>query len=77
MVEVMDKDSKTIIPGPITFKNSIAQRLFIFVFATYLVASIIITSGQITENYTRTKKDIQKELHVFGKSVRGAFPVCR
>jgi PAS domain S-box-containing protein len=68
MIDVMEKDSKINISGSVPFKDSIAQRLFVFVFAIYLVISIIITSGQIVENYTRTKNDIYRELQIFAKS---------
>jgi methyl-accepting chemotaxis protein len=68
MLVVKDKDSKANHSGLVSFKDSIAQRLFVFVFAVYLVTSIIITSGQIAENYTRTQNDIYRELQIFGKS---------
>ena len=56
-----------------SIKNSIANQLFLVVFAIYLAVSLIVTSGQIIEIHARAKDDLSRELQILGSSFKGSL----
>ncbi len=56
-----------------SIRNSIANQLFLVVFVIYLAVSLIVTSGQLAEIYTRAKDDLSRELKILGSSFNGSL----
>ena len=61
------------IKGLVPFRDSIAQQLFLVVFAIYLLISLVITFVQISETYNRAQNDVSRELKIFGRSFEGGM----
>ena len=59
--------------GVLLHRDSIAQQLFLVVFAFYLVISVVITSFQIGETYSRAQNELSRELQILGKSFEGGL----
>ena len=69
-----DKNAfRNVVTKLIPHRESLAIQLFLVVFAFYLVISIVITSWQIGETYTRAQSDVSRELNILGRSVEGAM----
>lgn len=57
----------------VPFRNSIASQLFFVVLLVYLAVSLVVTSAQIVEIYTRAKNDLSRELKILGESFQGSL----
>lgn len=54
-------------------RGSIAHQLFAVVFAIYLIISVLVTSGQISQTYNQAQDDLSRELIILGKSFEGSM----